>query len=157
MRGHAFNPALRLFHLLRRCLWLFTGEPAGVHAIPVTPEGRLVLVRLTYARGWRLPGGGHKKGEEARAAMLRELREEIGLTGHGAIEEVAAYRLGEDGETGSLFVVRDVTYAASPNFEVAEVKEFDPQALPVDVAPRWRPWLRYGTGDDNSPDAQKRA
>ena len=145
----AFNPALRLFQLLRRCLWRFTGRPAGVHAIPVTPSGRIVLVRLTYARGWRLPGGGYKRGEEPRAAMLRELREEIGLTGHGAVEEVEAYRSGEDreeGEGGSLFMVRDVAYAPRSNFEVAEVREFDPAALPPDVAPRWRPWLEGQAG-----------
>ena len=57
----------RLLHLgvhafqnLRRVVWYVT-RPAtvGVHGIPLTPEGRIVLVALSYARGCRLPGGAH--------------------------------------------------------------------------------------------------
>ena len=31
--------------------------------MPLTRQGQVVLVRLTYAPGWRLPGGGRKRGE----------------------------------------------------------------------------------------------
>ena len=33
----------------------------GVHAVALTPERRIVLVRLRYAPGWRLPGAHRKK------------------------------------------------------------------------------------------------
>ena len=37
---------------LRRLLWLVTGPGRdGVHAVPLTPAGKVVLVRLTYAPG----------------------------------------------------------------------------------------------------------
>src|SRR5688500_5063814 len=77
---HGFRPVLRK-----------RPGPArpGVHAVPVTGEGRVVLVRLTYAPGWRVPGGGLKRGEEPVQGMLRELREEIGLISHGSIEAMA--------------------------------------------------------------------
>lgn len=110
----------------------------GVHAVPVTDAGKVVLVLLTYAPGWRLPGGGLKRGEGAEKAMLRELREEIGLLSHGGIERLDA--LGADalppGERSALFVVRDVVYRPRRTFEVESVREFDPEALPADTA-RW--------------------
>src|SRR3954470_455052 len=56
----------------------------GVHAVALTPEGRIVLVKLRYAPGWRLPGGGMQAREDPREAVLRELREEIGMTSCGA-------------------------------------------------------------------------
>ena len=42
-------------------------------------------MKLRYARGWRLPGGGRDPSEPSIDAALRELREEIGMTGHGDV------------------------------------------------------------------------
>jgi ADP-ribose pyrophosphatase YjhB (NUDIX family) len=95
----------------------------------------VVLVRLTYARGWRLPGGGRERGETPVEGVLRELREEIGLTGHGAVERLAD--IGTDGRPGdqsALFVVREVDYRPRRSLESAEVREFDLADLPADVA-----------------------
>jgi 8-oxo-dGTP pyrophosphatase MutT (NUDIX family) len=121
---------------LRRALWRVTGPGRdGVHAVPLTPGGRVVLVRLTYAKGWRLPGGGRKRRETPEEGMLRELREEIGLVGHGAVE-----RLGDNrptvfpGDRSVMFLVRDVAYRPRQTLEVEEVREFDPSALPDDVS-----------------------
>lgn len=106
--------------------------------MPLTEAGRVVLVLLTYAPGWRLPGGGLKRGEAAEAAILRELREEIGLLSHGAIERLED--VGEDAAAEScpsaLFLVRGVVYRPRWSLEVEAVREFDPEALPDDVA-RW--------------------
>ena len=59
----------------------------GVRAVVVDQNGRIALVRHTYADQWYLPGGGVKKGESFEAALLRELREEVALD-HGRIERV---------------------------------------------------------------------
>ena len=32
----------------------------GAHALALTPARKVILVRLRYAPGWRLPGGGRK-------------------------------------------------------------------------------------------------
>jgi 8-oxo-dGTP diphosphatase len=43
-------------------------------------SGRVLLVRPTYKEYWDLPGGYVEPGESPRAACLREITEEIGLT-----------------------------------------------------------------------------
>ncbi len=58
----------------------------GAHALALTPEGKVILVKLRYAPGWRLPGGGRGEHEDPRDAVLRELREEIGLISHGDVQ-----------------------------------------------------------------------
>jgi 8-oxo-dGTP pyrophosphatase MutT (NUDIX family) len=121
---------------LRKLLWLVTGPGRdGVHAVPLTPQGKVVLVRLTYAPGWRLPGGGRKRSETQEAGMLRELREEIGLLSHGAIERLDDINPRVlPGDRSAMFLVRDVAYRPRWNLEVDEVREFDPADLPKDAA-----------------------
>lgn len=126
-------------HGLRRLLWKVSGPGrAGVHAVPLTRQGKVVLVLLTYAPGWRLPGGGHKRGEAPEAAMLRELREEIGLVAHGAIERLEDMKPASalTGDSSAFFLVRDIVYRPRRSLEVEEVREFDPQRLPDEVT-RW--------------------
>ncbi|HYJ82660.1 MAG TPA: NUDIX domain-containing protein [Allosphingosinicella sp.] len=105
---------------------------SGVHAVPLTGEGKVVLIRLTYAPGWRVPGGGRKRGEAPEQAMLRELREEIGLVSHGAVERLEDVR---PGDPSTFFVVRDVVYRPRRSLEVEAVREFDPDDLPDDATP----------------------
>ncbi len=51
----------------------------GVRAIALDGEGRVFLVRHTYAPGFYLPGGGVERGEPALVSLQRELAEEGGL------------------------------------------------------------------------------
>ncbi|HYE27424.1 MAG TPA: NUDIX domain-containing protein [Allosphingosinicella sp.] len=134
---------------LRRLLWLITGPRRdGVHAVPLTPRGTVVLVRLTYASGWRLPGGGRKRGEGAEAAMLRELEEEIGLVDHMSVERLDDIRAdpGPPGDRSALFLVRGVAYRPRRTLEVEDVAEFDPTGLPDDVVP-WTRDILAGVAD----------
>jgi 8-oxo-dGTP pyrophosphatase MutT (NUDIX family) len=118
---------------LRLALRKVTGQGgSGVHAVPLTGAGKVVLVRLTYAPGWRVPGGGRKRGEAPEQAMLRELREEIGLLSHGAIETLDDVR---PGERSAFFLVHDVVYRPRRSFEVEAVREFDPALLPDNTMP----------------------
>jgi 8-oxo-dGTP pyrophosphatase MutT (NUDIX family) len=116
---------------MRLALRKVTGSGrSGVHAVPLTEAGKVVLVRLTYAPGWRVPGGGRKRGEAPEQAMLRELREEIGLVSHGAIERLEAVR---PGDPSAFFLVRNVVYRPRRSLEVEAVREFDPTRLPDDT------------------------
>ena len=126
------------FNGVRLALRKVTGQSrAGVHGVPLTEQGRVVLIRLTYAPGWRIPGGGRNRGEEPEQAMLRELREEIGLISHGPVEPIEDGRPApsERVERADFFVIRDVVYRPRRSLEVAEVREFDPSALPDDTTP----------------------
>lgn len=115
-------------------------RPFGVHGVVVTPAGEVVLVRLTYAPGWQLPGGGCKRGERAEDGLLRELREEIGLEAWASLQRLGdRRRKGQgEGERGAIFVVRGAAYRPRRSLEIAEVRAFAPAAVPQDVTP----WTR---------------
>jgi 8-oxo-dGTP pyrophosphatase MutT (NUDIX family) len=57
-------------------------RPHTVGVKMVARDGeRLLFVRHTYGdrRGWELPGGGVRRGEDPAAAARREAREELGV------------------------------------------------------------------------------
>lgn len=67
-----------------RCgTWKYRNPMAAVAGI-ILREGRLLLVRRapgqTYAGQWCIPCGHIEWGEEIREALVREMREETGLT-----------------------------------------------------------------------------
>ncbi|HEY4125298.1 MAG TPA: NUDIX domain-containing protein, partial [Rhizomicrobium sp.] len=63
----------------------------GAHAMVEDGQGRLLLVRHTYMPGWHFPGGGVNRAEPAADAVIRELKEEIGLTSFAARELFGLY------------------------------------------------------------------
>ena len=133
-----------VFHGLKG--WWMVRRPRsfGAHALALTAEGRIILVKLRYAPGWRLPGGGMREGEDPAVAVLRELREEIGLKSHGrvrpacAIEEITSFKR----DLASMLIVEDVVYDP-PRFswEIERVSEAPLDDLPDDLSPRTHKWL----------------
>ena len=144
-----FNAFLRLVitaaHGLLRLGW-FIRRPRtfGAHALALTPEGKAILVRLRYAPGWRLPGGGRAEDEDPRDAVLRELREEIGMTGHGDVQLAAELeeRPAFKNDLASLLVVRDVRYRPHRwSWEVEAIIERETDDLPDDMAMIAQVWI----------------
>jgi 8-oxo-dGTP pyrophosphatase MutT (NUDIX family) len=80
MIGALHRALLRLAHRLRHRWRRWRRAPLdGVTMIARDPEGRVLMVRLSYAdTGWSLPGGGARRGETMEQAAVRELREETG-------------------------------------------------------------------------------
>ena len=137
--------ALRSAHRLLKLGW-FLRRPRtfGAHALALTPEGKIILVRLRYAPGWRLPGGGRNEREDPRDAVLRELREEIGMTSHGEVRLACELEEATDfkRDLASLLVVRDVRYAPRKwSWEVEQIMEAALDALPAELSSRMADWI----------------
>ena len=58
----------------------FNPRKLGAHAIIFDDEGRVLVLRSRYADLWQFPGGGVDRGEHLDAAVVRECREELGVT-----------------------------------------------------------------------------
>jgi 8-oxo-dGTP pyrophosphatase MutT (NUDIX family) len=116
----------------------------GAHALALTPERKVILVKLRYAPGWRLPGGGRAEHEEPRDAVLRELREEIGMTSHGTVRLAHELEQGVDfkRDLASLLIVEDVRYTPHKwSWEVERIVESPIDDLPADLSPLTAQWL----------------
>lgn len=133
------RPVLRAaFYLYRLVLLVRRPKTLSAHALALTGQHKVVLVKLRYAGGWRLPGGGRSTKETARQAVLRELREEIGLMKHGHVQLACEFEDDSDGrrDHASMLIVRDVEYRAPKwSWEVEDVIERSVHQLPPDITP----------------------
>lgn len=141
----ALRIALTAAHKLLKATW-FIRRPRtrGAHAVALTRERKLILVKLRYARGWRLPGGGRRPGEYAQAAVIRELREEIGMTAYGRIRFACELEESIDfkRDLAALLIVEDVRYVPRRwSWEVEQVGEFGIGQLPSDTTGLTLRWI----------------
>lgn len=116
----------------------------GAHALALTPERKIVLVKLRYARGWRAPGGGRKTSEDPVGAVLRELREEIGMFDHGRVRFLCEdhEKINFKRDSSTLHVVGDVRYRPHRwSLEIEQVCEFPLDGLPADTHASVRRWV----------------
>ena len=100
-------------------------------------RGKVLLSRRkkgTHLSGlWEFPGGKVEPGEDPRAALRRELEEELGiLTSVGEISDVTFHRYDEAGKAVLLLFFHATREEGSPEpqaIDVAEVKWADATAL----------------------------
>lgn len=143
--------ALTAVHQVMKLGWrLRRPRTFGAHALAFTPERRIVLVKLRYAPGWRLPGGGRGPDEDPADAVLRELGEEIGMTSHGRVR--LAREIEEDSDFKrdlvSLLIIDDVRYTPPRwSLEIEQVMETQLHDLPSDLSPRCAAWLAALSGE----------
>ncbi len=104
----------------------------GAHAMLVTPDGKVVLARHSYKSGWSFPGGGVGRGEAPVDALLRELREEIGVVRSDPPLFFGLYtrRSGWATNVVVLYRLMNAQVEFRPNFEVREITFADPANPP---------------------------
>jgi ADP-ribose pyrophosphatase YjhB (NUDIX family) len=107
----------------------------GAHAMVEDGQGRLLLVRHTYMPGWHFPGGGVNRGEAAAEAVIRELKEEIGLTSFAACDLFGLYTRKHVWATNviALFHMTGAEFDFKPNSEIAEAKFYATDAPPAGI------------------------
>src|SRR4051812_13764676 len=102
-----------VYDVLRRGMQLyrtvFDAKTLGVRAAVFDTEGRVLLIRQRYARGWYFPGGGIEIGETAVDALSRELFEEarVELTGEPQLHGIFQNTTTTLRDHELLFVIRD--------------------------------------------------
>jgi ADP-ribose pyrophosphatase YjhB (NUDIX family) len=127
---------------------LFHPTVFGATAIAEDGQGRVLLVRQSYAQGWRLPGGGVNKGEPPELAVVRELEEEVGLVESTAPEFIGVYsrKVAWFTNVNALYRLRNVRLQFQPNLEIREVLFCDPATPPDGTTPATRRRLAELTG-----------
>ena len=107
----------------------------GATAIIADRNGKVVLVRHSYMTGLSLPGGGVKRAEPPRAAILRELSEEIGVVRSDPPELFGVYTRRSGWATNVIVVYRlmNAEVEFKPNFEVREIVFADPADPPLEA------------------------
>ena len=125
--------SLRLLLTLRA---LLSPTVLGASALVIGGDGRVLLVRHSYRAGWSLPGGGVDRGEPPQQAVLRELQEEVGLTG-GIAEFLGLYTRPVGWATNliALYRVTGGSIDFRPNWEIREILWADPASPPPGTTP----------------------
>ena len=124
----------RLMHFYWRCA---RGLTLGVRAVVLDGDGRVFLIKHSYAEGWQLPGGGVEAGETLREALARELAEEgnIELTGPPALHGIYFHPFYSNRDHVTIYVVRDFRQSAPPipDREIVAHGFFPLDGLPPDT------------------------
>ena len=146
MIGALHRLAYRIAHALRHRWRQWRKVPlAGVCMIARDVEGRLLLVRLSYAdTGWSFPGGGLNRGESMAAAAVRELAEETGCVAErvklvGCMEE----SISGSPHTAHVFTCLTQDLPRPDGREVLEARFFPPHSLPHPMTERTRARLAF--------------
>lgn len=131
----------RLIGKAARLVWRITKpRTIGVRAVLLDQADRIALVRHTYTDQWYLPGGGVKKGESVKAALLRELEEEVAVT-QPAIERVLGiYHSRHEGKDDHIiiFVARTAQAGILRRADLLEIEQaewFSLDQLPGSTSP----------------------
>ena len=118
-------------------LFVLPTIPASAGAMVRDRQGRLLILKPTYKRGWTIPGGVVEVGESPWEACRREAKEECGLditAGRLACVDFLRPRPGRPGGMRFLFDcgVFDDTVLGAVVIDPVEIAES--RILPLDAA-----------------------
>jgi ADP-ribose pyrophosphatase YjhB (NUDIX family) len=140
-----FRKTLFRFRILLQAIL----SPVAFAALALVEQGgKVVLIRNSYTAGWHFPGGGVKRGEPPEKAVLRELKEELGLTWASEPEFVGIFtrKVWPASNVIVLYRVREARFDFKPNLEAREMVLADPASPPPDTLGSVRRRLAELTG-----------
>lgn len=108
--------------------------PSGAFAAILDDEGRVLLCHRTDFDLWNLPGGGVEEGESPWEAVVREVREEVGL--EVTVERLTGLYWKPGRELVFQFVCEVVGGELGTSEEADDARYFDVDGLPDNLSPR---------------------
>jgi 8-oxo-dGTP pyrophosphatase MutT (NUDIX family) len=135
------------FPLFMTAKALLSPTAFGATGAVLDETGRVLLVRHRYMKGWGLPGGGVARNEPPHLAVMRELGEEVGLSG-GEATLFGLYTRGAGWVTNvvAFYRITGATVAFTPNLEISAVCFADPADPPPETVASARRRLQELTG-----------
>jgi ADP-ribose pyrophosphatase YjhB (NUDIX family) len=123
--------------------WLNAHFVVGAVAIIKDADGRVLVARHTYRRRtpWALPGGWVRRDEDPADTIVRELREETGLT-VAVIAPLTVQRESARHLT-IVYAARLTGGRLRPSSEVSEVRFVAPGAWPAGMRPDHRALIEH--------------
>jgi len=126
----------RLWQYFQTVLGVIFRHPVtGTVAVPILPDGRIVMIRRQDTGEWGLPGGIVNWGEDITTAIRRELQEETGLNLVKIRRLVGVYSAPDrDPRIHSICVLVEAEVEGEmkvfDTLEIAEVRAFSRDDLP---------------------------
>lgn len=132
------KPLYQIFiRMVRKCQSLIGMPTLGARAIIIGKDKKILLVKHTYMQDWYLPGGGVKKGESIKTALLRELQEEVGVT---ALEDPVLFGIYHHvfldvNDYPVIYVLKQFSQKKVSSHEIEDSRWFEYSQLPDMVSP----------------------
>lgn len=124
----------KILNSLRKIYWfIFRPKTFGIKCLVENQNAQCLLIKTTYSGDyWTIPGGGCKRNEVFENAVIREVREEVGLT-ISKVRHIGSY-------TSNLEYKKDTVYLYTAETdqlqiikngrEIADAKWFDRDSIP---------------------------
>ena len=133
-----------LYKLAKIYWWLFRPKTFGVRII-IKNGNKIALVLHIYANKnlWSLPGGSIKKYEKPEEAIIREVKEELGIEIEPRYLDKIVRNAEYKRDTVYCFIAEVDENDLSPdNKEISEAKWFELNNLPSNLSPFAKSLLR---------------
>ena len=127
---------MRFYYLLKNVFFsIFSKKTVGVRILLIQ-DNQVLLVKHTYQSGWYSVGGAVDPKETPRAAIERELYEEVGATLLAAPELFSVYYSNNEKRDDYIifYIAKGCSQQSVTSCEIAEQRWFSLDKLPADIS-----------------------